>query len=195
LAKNSKNRIKKKTIAMGSSLSIFGVNYKKLGEDYPGYFKNSQEVSIGELQHLFYESLYEKVYDEINCGLELFFENGIKRDCFTINVMMHYFFSSFSWDGEIELEHHGSHYKLTKSQVIDLIDWYIALTYVFTDYKDRTIAMKEPKYLEEAKMLIDYFKSNPDDENYFQISMYDFVALKEEVLNAHYDCYFYTYSF
>jgi hypothetical protein len=180
---------------MSASVRIFGVNCKKIVEDHPGHFKNSQEVSIEELSKLFYESIYEKVYDGINCGLELFFENGIKRDCFTINLMMLYFFSSFSWDDEIELEqYNNSDYKLNKSQVVDLIDWYIALTYVFTDYKDRSVAMKEPKYLEEAKVLIDYFKNNPD-ENFFQISMYDFVAIKEEVLNAHYDYYFYTYSY
>jgi len=180
---------------MSASLEIFEVNYKKLVEDYPGYFKNSQEVSVQELKHLFYESLYEKVYDGMNCGLELFFENTIKRYCFTINEMMGYFFSSFDWNNKVELESCESHYKLTKSQVIDLMDWYIALTYVFSDDNYVTSKIKEPKYLEEAKRMIDYYKDEPNDENYFKISGYDFVALKEEVLNSHYDFYFYTYSF
>jgi len=180
---------------MSASLLIFGVDYKKLVEDYPGYFKNSQEVSIGELERLYYESLYEKVYNKINCGLELFFENRIKRYCFTINEMMLYFFSSFNWNNEVELDSHDSHYKLTKNQVIDLIDWYIALTYVFSDDKELTFKIKEPKYLEEAKRMIDYFKDVQLDENYFEISGYDFVELKKEVLSSHYDCYFYTYSF
>ena len=29
---------------MGADLEILGVNYKKLVENYPGYFKNSQEA-------------------------------------------------------------------------------------------------------------------------------------------------------
>ncbi|SHN34336.1 hypothetical protein [Chitinophaga sp. CF418] len=69
---------------MSASLELFGVNYKKLVEDYPGYFKSSQEVSVEELEHLYYEILYEKVDDEINCGLELFFGNTIKRYCFDL---------------------------------------------------------------------------------------------------------------
>jgi hypothetical protein len=180
---------------MSASLQIFGVDYKKLVEDYPGYFKNSQEVSVEELEHLYYESLYKKVDDEINCGLEHFFENRIKRYCFTINEMMFYFFSSFNWNNEVEVDSHDSHYKLTKNQVIDLMDWYIALTYVFSDDKDLTFKIKEPKYLEEARRMIDHFKGMQLDENYFEISGFDFVELKEEVLSSHYDCYFYTYSF
>jgi hypothetical protein len=92
------------------------------------------------------------------------------------------------------LESYESHYKLTKSQLVDLIDWYIALTYVFSDDNYATSKIKEPKYLDEAKRMIDYYDA-PNIENYFIISGYDFVALKEKVLNAHYDWYFYTYSF
>jgi hypothetical protein len=55
--------------------------------------------------------------------------------------------------------------------------------------------IKEPKYLDEAKRMIDYYKDDPNDEIYFKISGYDFVELKEELVNAHYDFYFYTYSF
>jgi hypothetical protein len=173
---------------MSSSLLILGVDHRKLVEDYPGYFKNNQEVSVEELDHLYYEILYDKK----NCGLELFFENRIKRYCFTINEMMIYFFSSFDWNNDVELDHYESHYKLTKSQVIDLIDWYIALTYVFSVDDYVTSKIKEPKYLEEAKRMIDYH-DDPNVENYFKISGYDFVELKEEVINAHYDWYFYTY--
>jgi hypothetical protein len=177
---------------MGASLEIFGVNYKKIVEDYPGYFKNSQKVSVEELKHLYYEILFDKS----DSGLELFFENGIKRYCFTIHEMMTYFFSSFNWNNDVELGRHpdGPHYILTKSQVIGLIDWYIALTYEFSDDDYVIDKIKEPKYLEEAKRMIDYY-DDPNDENYFKISGYDFVELKEEFLNAHYDCYFYTYSF
>jgi hypothetical protein len=175
---------------MSSSLLILGVDYKKLVEDYPGYFKNSQEVSVEELENLYYEVLFDKK----NCGLERFFENRIKRYCFTINEMMIYFFSSFDWNNEVELESYESNYKLTKSQVIDLIDWYIALTYVFS-VDDYVIAkIKEPKYLDEAKRMIDYY-DDPNVENYFKISGYDFVELKEKIVNAPYDWYFYTYGY
>jgi len=176
---------------LGSSLIIFGVDNKKLVEDYPGYFKNSPAISVMELEELYYKSLFEKVYDGINCGLELFFDTHIKRYCFTINEMMCYFFSSFDWNNEAELDHYESHYKLTKNQLIDLIDWYIALNYVFSDDGD----LKELKYLEEAKKMIDYYKDEDNNENCFKIPVFDFVPLKEEVLNANYDWYFYTYSF
>jgi len=182
---------------MGADLEILGVNYKKLVENYPGYFKNSQEVTVEELEHLYYEILYNKVDD----GIKFFFGSNITRYCFTINEMMIYFFSSFDWNNEfdqkykVELNSHpdGPHYILTKSQVIDLIDWYIALTYVFSNDKDLVSNIKEPKYLEQAKLLINYFE--PNEENYFVIFGYDFVELKEQVVNSHYEFYFYTYSF
>ena len=181
---------------MGASVEIFGVTYKKLIEDHPGYFKSSQEVSVVELYHMYYESLFEKVYGKIDCGLELFYANGIKRYCFTLYEMMAYCFSSFNWHNrmEMEVESHDSHHKLTKDQVIDLMDWYIALTFVFSDDNYVTSKIKEPKYLEEAKLMIDYFESTLIGENYFKISGFDFVELKEEFVNSHYDCYFYTYS-
>ena len=180
---------------MSGSLEIFGVDYKKLVEKYPVYFKNSQ-VSVEELVHLYDEILYEKVENEKDCGLETFFENTIKRYCFTIHEMMTYFFSSFNWNNDVQLGRHpdGPHYILTKSQVIGLIDWYIALTYVFSDDDYVIDKIKEPKYLEEAKRMIDYY-DDPNAENYFKISGYDFVELKEKVVNAHYDWYFYTYSY
>jgi hypothetical protein len=174
---------------MSASLLILGVDYKKIVEDYPDRFKNNQ-VSVEELKHLYYKILFDKR----NCGLELFFENRIKRYCFTINEMMEYFFSSFDWNNDVELESYESHYKLTKSQVIDLMDWYIALTYVFSVDDYVTSKIKEPKYLNEAKRMIDYYH-DPNIENYFKISGYDFVALKEKVVNAHYDWYFYTYGY
>jgi hypothetical protein len=181
---------------MSASLDLLGVDYKRLVEDYSGYFKNSQEVSVEELEHLYYEILYDKVDDGVNCGLELFFGNSIGRYCFTIHEMMTYFFSSFNWNNEVELGRHpdGPHYILTKSQVIGLIDWYIALTYVFSDDDYLISKIKEPKYLDEAKRMIDYY-DDPNVENYFKISGYDFVELKEKVVNAHYEFYFYTYSF
>ncbi|OQP48080.1 hypothetical protein A4H97_30060 [Niastella yeongjuensis] len=182
---------------MSASLDLYGVNAKKIVGDYPGYFKNSQEVSLEELIRLYDEILWEKVDDNIDCGLTFIFGNWIKRYCFTIWEMTDYCFSSFDWlNDEREVEQHGPNYKLTKDQVIDLIDWYIALTYVFSDDKELVAEIKEPKYLEQAKVMVDYFDAvHKEEENYFEISGYDFVALKKEVLNAHHDFYFYTYSY
>ncbi|OQP48081.1 hypothetical protein A4H97_30065 [Niastella yeongjuensis] len=181
---------------MGASLDLCGVNAKKIVEGYPGYFKNSQEISLEEFIRLYDETLWERKYDSIDRGIEFIFGNAIRRYCSVIWEMTDYCFSSFDWlNDEREVEQHELNYKLTKDQVIDLMDWYIALSYVFSDDEYVLAKIKEPKYLEQAKRMIEYFEAiYKDRENYFKVIGYDFVALKEEVVNAHYDFYFYTYS-
>ena len=184
---------------MSSSIEIIGVNQNKLLEKLPDNFidvkkkyqSKTMNLTVQEIELIYYESLY-KVVDEMSSGLTLLFQNTINRYCFLLNEMMIYYFSGFNWNDDINIENYNSHYILDKNQLVGLIEWYIALSLatnkgkrIYSDYV----------YLNEAILTVDTYYIDLSDIDFFRISEFNFMELKEGVNNSNCDYYFYTYSF
>ncbi|MBS7233020.1 hypothetical protein KHA90_18520 [Flavobacterium psychroterrae] len=184
---------------MSVSIKIFGIyqniilsnlisSSNKIKEKY----ENKQHrFSVQDLYLLYYENLFD-TSDEVDKGINLLFLNYTKQHCFLLAEMMDYYFSDFNWQNVNNLESYNASYILEKSQLLGLIDWYIALSIPIDEQGQ--IYFKN-KYFKEAQDITNKYYNDLSDIEFFKISGNSFIKLKEEIQNSKFDYYFYTYSF
>ncbi len=125
-------------------------------------------------------------------SLRLLYSNAIKSQCFEIAEMLEYFSCGFSWDGDCRLKQIGTNYLLVKNELLDLIEWYISLSFVFNN--EVTTPEKElyVKYFVEAEKIKNEY--NPK-YGFFTYSLSLFIDLKKLISSSEYSYYIWEYSF
>ncbi|RAJ80370.1 hypothetical protein CLV59_105479 [Chitinophaga dinghuensis] len=200
---------------MGTDLGIHGIRQAQLLARLPESFKDIKEkytegalhLTAKELANIYYAYLCE-VADEPDGGIvELFHQRGSKYGYLMMNAK-DYFFSNFDWHNEESEDKYESKADFdqdmvfTKQQLLDLLDWFISLCYIYTAIKGEDTEFPEdfkPRYPVPARSLIDVFLEEAD---YLGDSLdlwywfsYRFLTLRDTVKNAGYDYFFLSYSF
>lgn len=162
---------------MGASITILGIN-----NDI------HQSIIFERLVNRYYESFNRGVEPMI--GLYTIFEVGVKKYCFEINEMLIYHNLGFKWEGSEQIGTYDNGFIVSKKQLLDLIDWYIALCYVFDNSKE---AIPNPTiYVDEALSIKHNYNSEYD---FFSFSYCKFFELKKEIQSNIYQNYLWIYSF
>ena len=154
---------------MSSQIEIYGISDTEMLKDFEALIKVEQDIS------------------------SLVYSNVIKTECFEMAETLEYFSRNFSWDGESVINNIGSDHLFNKTELLNLIEWYISLSLVFNeDNVSFDGFSKNPRYLNQAVILKNQYK---DDYEFFSYSLELFISLKNKVLQSGYSNFILEYSF
>ncbi len=199
--------------AMGTDLGIHGIRQAQLLAKLPESLKDIKEKYTGttlhltadELAKMYYSYLCEVEHEPDSGMVELFDQRGSTYG-FLMMYAKDYFFCDFDWqneDSEGKFESQADQDMIfTQEQLLDLLDWFISLCYIYTGIKGEESEFPEgfkPRYPELARILMDEYLEQAD---YYGDKLdlwywfaYRFLTLRETVNNADYDYFFLSYSF
>lgn len=190
---------------MGASISIVGVHHNSVLELLPDYYAEIKEkykrkpirFSVEDLHHLFYETLYEVVYDKrIDNGLTSLFENAIKVYSREIHYALSRYFSDFDhWNNDlVGVEKHDCSYIMDHTQFMGLMDWFAVLQEEgwMEVEPDTVLSGIDYPHRDRALFLL---KEDMPEMEFFRHVWYDYEKIKMKAGHGSFSYYFFTYSF